>query len=111
MARRRRRRRRRILGEVSIRRACPREGLRVRFNPNAASHALYSKSPRRGEEGSVRSVPLGRGRATCMRGPGGGLVYVEWDYSGFVGVSSRDIDRAKKGMTFTVDGTRRRRTR
>lgn len=111
MARRRRRRRRRILGEVSIKRACPREGLRVRYNP-ASLHTRYlSKRPARGETGTVRSVSFGRGRATCMRGPGGGLVYVDWDRTGFVGVSSHDIDRAKGAMKFTIEGSRRSRRR
>lgn len=96
MRRRRRRRRRRLLGDVSIRRACPREGLLVEYKPSAVSHALYSQAPRRGERGRVISIPLGRGRATCMRGPGGGLIYVDWEKSGTFGVSSVDIDRVKR---------------
>jgi len=97
--RRRRRRRRRSLGLVSIERACPREGTRVEFRPSAASHALYRDYPhlpKTGERGTVRSISLGRRRATCMRGPGGGLVYVEWDRAGHAGVSSYDIDRVKR---------------
>lgn len=96
MARRRRRRRRRSLHEVSIRTRCPREGLRVQYNPSPASHVLYSDypdPPRHGERGTVVSIPLGGRRATCMRGPGGGLVYVDWDRGGTFGVSSIDIDR------------------
>jgi hypothetical protein len=99
MARRKRRRRRRKLGEVSIARACPREGLRVEFNPSAASHVLYRdypNLPKRGERGTVTSISLGHRRATCMRGPGGGLVYVDWDGGGTAGVSSFDIDRVKR---------------
>jgi hypothetical protein len=99
MARRRRRRRRRLLGEVSIRRACPREGLRVEYNPSPASHVLYSDyptAPRHGERGTVVSIPLGGRRATCLRGPGGGLVYVKWDRAGHAGVSSYDLDRVKR---------------
>jgi hypothetical protein len=57
---------------------------------------LYSNAPRSGERGTVTSVPLGRRRATCLRGPGGGVVYVDWDGLGTLGVSSFDIDRVKR---------------
>jgi len=100
MARRRKRRRRsRRLGEVSIARACPREGLRVQFNPNPASYMLYSQGyglPKRGGRGTVTSLSLGSRRTTCLKGPGGGLVYVDWDDVGTMGVSSFDIDRVKR---------------
>lgn len=54
-------------------------------------------APRQGERGNVVSLPVGGGRrATCMKGPGGGLVYVAWDAGSTMGVSSRDIDRVTK---------------
>jgi hypothetical protein len=56
----------------------------------------YPTLPKRGEKGTVTSIPLGGRRGTCMKGPGGGLVYVKWDRGGFAGVSSFDIDRVKR---------------
>ena len=54
----------------------------------------YPDPPRHGERGTVTSIPLGGRRvATCMKGPGGGLVYVDWDDVGTMGVSSFDLDR------------------
>lgn len=90
----RRRKRRRSFGAISIKTRCPREGTRVVFNANPASRQLYSyKVPKNGEGGSVVSIPLGGRRATCMRGPGGGLIYVKWDSGFTVGVSSIDVDK------------------
>jgi len=87
------RRTRTRLGAISAAR-CPRGGLRVRFNPNPVSLMLYSKPPPRGITGRVTTVPLGGGRrATCMKGPGGGLVYVQWDDGSFQGVSPIDLDK------------------
>jgi hypothetical protein len=83
----------RNLAGISIVR-CPREGMRVRFNPSGASRALYSYAvPRHGEVGVVTSIALGRGRGTCMKGPGGGLVYVKWPSVGHAGVSAYDLDK------------------
>ena len=57
----------------------------------------YPDPPRHGERGTVTSIPLGGGRSrTCMKGPGGGLVYVDWDRGGTFGVSSYDIYRVKR---------------
>ena len=81
------------LGAINAQR-CPREGLRVRFNPNPVSLLMYSRPPRRGATGSVTTVPLPGGRRTCMKGPGGGLVYVKWDDGSFQGVSPIDLDKA-----------------
>lgn len=78
---------------------CPREGQRVKFIPNPASLALYSRTygtPPEGTTGSVTSIPVGSRKSTCMPGPGGGLVYVEWDNWGVLGVSSHDIEFTKK---------------
>lgn len=75
----------------------PRVGTRVRFAPNPASRMLYSENypvPEEGEEGTVTTVAGPRGPMSSMRGPGGGLVYVEWDDTGFVGVSLYDIEKA-----------------
>lgn len=57
---------------------CPKLGLDVCFYPNAAAAAFYSTHPRIGSCGNVTSVPLPGGRKTCMPGPRGGLVYVNW---------------------------------
>lgn len=74
----------------------PRVGTRVVFDPNPASMALYSTHPRVGEAGTVRPVAMGGGRsAAYMRGPGGGLVYVDWDESRFQGVSLHDLSKEK----------------
>ena len=83
---------------------CPyRAGTRVRFTANAAALAFYSSHPVIGEEGTVTPVSLGVKKAVCLPGPRGGLVYVEWDKSGFEGVFATDVERA--------DGKGRRRAR
>lgn len=70
----------------------PKEGTRVVFRPSGASLALYSHPPQVGESGTVTSVASGRGKKrTFMPGPGGGLLYVRWDDSRFVGVSLADV--------------------
>lgn len=87
---------------------CPKEGTRVRFNPTPVSRALYSRAyclPKTGASGVVTSIPTGRGRRTCMPGPGGGLVYVAWDGGCTVGVSSYDVEKVKGGG---FNGARRR---
>lgn len=68
-----------------------REGTRVTFDPTPASHALYSRCPPVGAVGTVTTVPFGSTRRTFLPGPGGGLVYVNWDGYGFQGVSALDI--------------------
>lgn len=69
-----------------------REGERVEFRPIAASLRLYTKPPAIGEAGTVTPVSFGAGRKLAyIPGPGGGLVYVEWDSSGFMGVSPIDV--------------------
>ena len=78
---------------------CPKAGTRVRFAPNPASMALYSRSyclPKAGEPGEVITIPTGSGRRTCMPGPGGGLVYVRWAGGCVVGVSSYDVEKTAK---------------
>jgi len=85
------------LGEAAPKRykRPPREGTRVRFDPNPVSRMMYSyRTPEPGEEGTVTTVAGPRGPMSSMRGPGGGLVYVEWDDTGFVGVSLLDIVKA-----------------
>jgi hypothetical protein len=78
-------------------RKCPvREGTRVVFNPNPVSLMLYSHgTPRRGEQGTVTTVPLPGGRKPCLPGPGGGLIYVDWDEFGTAGIAPGDIDRSR----------------
>lgn len=86
----------RNLAGISIKARCPREGLRVVFNPNPVSRMMYSyRVPKAGTRGRVTTLPTGRGRTTCMRGPGGGLVYVDWDDGGTMGVSSIDLDKVR----------------
>lgn len=70
-------------------------GTRVRFDPNPASHMLYSERyglPERGEEGTVTYMPGFKPR-TYFPGPGGGLLYVEWDQAGVLGVSPHDVEK------------------
>lgn len=96
MARRRRRRSRKSFGSISIK-TCPREGTRVQFNPHPVSRRLYSRPiPYAGEVGTIVTVPIPGGRKTCMRGPGGGLVYVKWPSIGTMGVSSIDLDKVRR---------------
>ena len=68
-------------------------GLRVVFSPNPVSRLLYSyRVPEPGTPGTVTAVRLAGGLRTYLGGPGGGLVYVEWDADGLVcGVSMRDL--------------------
>jgi len=69
-----------------------RQGTRVRFVPSPASAAMYGQHPHIGEEGTVRPVAGPRGRPMLsLRGPGGGLLYVDWDHSAFQGVSPLDL--------------------
>jgi hypothetical protein len=67
-------------------------GTRVRFVPNPASLALYSHPPERGEEGKVTTVNLGARNSSFMKGPGGGLLYVEWERTGVQGVAPQDVE-------------------
>jgi hypothetical protein len=68
-------------------------GLRVVFSPNPVSRALYSyRVPEPGTRGTVTAARTAGGVRTYVDGPGGGLVYVEWDGDGLVcGVSMRDV--------------------
>ena len=69
------------------------EGLRVVFSPHLASLADYSyRVPEPGTRGTVTAVRLARELRTLISGPGGWLVFVEWDVDGMVcGVSLRDL--------------------
>jgi hypothetical protein len=69
-----------------------RQGTRVRFNASRASLVLYTRPPEIGEEGTVGTMP-GFGKRTYLPGPGGGLLYVDWDNSGMIGVSPNDVER------------------
>lgn len=68
-----------------------RAGTRVEFRPTPASLMLYSSPPAVGARGYVTTVFLGGKRRTSISGPGGGLVYVDWDDDSFQGVSSIDL--------------------
>ena len=70
-----------------------RQGTRVRFTANPGSLVLYTHHPEIGEEGTVGTMP-GFGKRTYLPGPGGGLLYVNWDQSGLIGVSPNDVDKA-----------------
>ena len=69
------------------------KGLRVVFAPNPVSRVLYSYPvPEPGTRGTVTEARVGGSLRTLVAGPGGGLVYVEWDGDGLVcGVSMRDL--------------------
>jgi hypothetical protein len=70
-----------------------RVGTRVRFVPNPGSYLLYSNPPEEGEEGTVTTVSFGgAGKRSSLKGPGGGLLYIEWDKHGHMGVSPRDVE-------------------
>lgn len=70
-------------------------GKRVRFKPNVVSLAMYSNAPAPGTMGKVIAVSLGSKKATYLPGPGGGLVYVDWDKIGVMGVSPIDLEPVK----------------
>jgi hypothetical protein len=70
-----------------------REGDRLVFQPTPASLVLYSDHPPLGAEGVVTEVSIGNRRVAQIPGPGGGLVYVEWDGYGLYGVSTVDVAR------------------
>jgi len=76
----------------------PKPGAKVKFAANPAALMLYSRHPKVGETGTVTTIPLGGGRSHYMAGPGGGMLYVDWDQSGTMGVSPRDVVKA---ATFT----------
>jgi hypothetical protein len=69
------------------------QGLRVVFTPNPSSRVPYSYAvPEPGTRGTVTAVRAAGGLRTYLAGPGGGLVYVEWDADGLVCcVSMRDL--------------------
>jgi hypothetical protein len=71
-----------------------RKGTRVRFSAHPGSLVLYSHHPEIGEEGTVGTMP-GFGKRTYLPGPGGGLLYVDWDQSGMIGVSPNDVEKVK----------------
>lgn len=79
-----------------MRRKCPREGTRLKFDANPASAALYSPPiPQQGEVGTVVSIPLpGAGRKTCTGGHNQDLVYVNWPSVGVMGVARADVTKS-----------------
>lgn len=81
-----------------------REGTRVRFAPSPASLRLYGTAPSIGTLGTVTTVSLGRGRASYLPGPGGGLTYVNWDGFGVQGVSHNDLERVSKSKNPPREG-------
>ena len=81
-------------GIKTDKRTIPRPGVKVRFEPTAASLALYSKHPPVGDVGRVVQIPVGRRKAHYLPGPGGGLLYVRWEkLGGALGVSLLDVER------------------
>lgn len=85
---------------------CPKAGLRVCFR---SSGIPYRDSPSPGECGTVDKIMLPGGKATCLSGPRGGLVYVRWDRVRFQGVFRSDLVRERSGKPLT--GNSRRRSR
>jgi hypothetical protein len=88
---------------------CPREGTRLMFNTNPASRMLYSDNyrlPPAGTIGTVTAVAIGIGKRTCMPGPGGGLIYVDWGEYGIMGVAPRDVTLVSKSKRGTSRGKR-----
>lgn len=86
-----------------------RKGARVRFT---GLRAFYSHSPAVGEEGTVGTMP-GFGSRTYLPGPGGGLLYVNWDESGMIGVSPNDLEKVgpSEGVARRVQAAKRRTTK
>lgn len=82
-----------------------RKGTRVRFAAHPGSLVLYSHHPEIGEEGTVGTMP-GFGKRTYLPGPGGGLLYVDWDQSGMIGVSPNDVEKVKAKQSGLGDVTR-----
>jgi len=80
--------------------SCPKEGARVCFVANPAARMLYIDRrathqlvPEQGECGTVTKISGGK---TCMPGPRGGMVYVDWDRSGTFGVFKTDLDKPSR---------------
>lgn len=65
-----------------------REGTVVEFDGFGGG---YRRAPAVGERGKVTTVPIPGGRSTSMRGPGGGLIYVDWDRIGVTGIAPQDL--------------------
>lgn len=86
-----------------------RPGMRVKFSPSPASLALYRDPPTPGATGTVTTIPFPGGRRFSLPGPGGGLVYIDWDDGYMMGVSPIDlVPASSKG---TRRNPSRRRTR
>ena len=69
-----------------------RVGTRVVF---VGSRAGYSNAPEVGEQGTVTTMP-GFGNRTYLPGPGGGLLYVDWDELGVSGIAPQDLEKVNK---------------
>ena len=69
-----------------------RVGTRVVF---VGSRAGYSNAPEVGEQGTVTTMP-GFGARTYLPGPGGGLLYVDWDELGVSGIAPQDLEKVNK---------------
>ena len=69
------------------------QGLRVVFSPSAGSRELYEhRVPDDGAHGTVSAGRTPVGLRTYLDGPGGGLVFVQWDPDGLVcAVTMRDL--------------------
>lgn len=100
-----------LIGKVGNKRRRPnrrrngagwREGVRVQYTPNAVDYYIDVSAakgrphPKPGDTGTVRAIPVGLGKATRLPGPGGGLVYVDWDTTGVQGVSPNALTRIKR---------------
>jgi hypothetical protein len=86
-----------------------RVGTRVRFAPTAASYPLYNSPPPVGAEGTVTEINFGGGqKKSFLPGPGGGLLYVDWDGYGMQGVSPIDLELVRKSRKSARSRTRGR---
>ena len=61
------------------------QGLRVIFKPTPAALSRYDYPvPVTGSHGTITAARVGAETRTYLAGPGGGLVFVEWDADGLV---------------------------
>jgi len=74
-------------------------GTRVSVKANPASRMLYSTDlPVDGTEGETVAILTPFGKSTFMPGPGGGMIYVQFDNGTFLGVSPRDLIRSSGNL-------------
>lgn len=86
---------------------CPPPGKRVCFTANPAGAQFYRGwRPANNECGTTIAIPVPGGKKTCLPGPAGGLIYVDFDRAGVMGVFRSHLVDAKGR---TLGRARRRR--